>query len=98
MKIVADANIPFVEECFSSIADVAVVPGREIDRDITAGADVLVVRSITKVGESRKWVLDHVRAGKDEVIAEIEAAGFQRSGESSVQGLRENYMIHFTRE
>ena len=51
MKIVADANIPFVEECFSSIADVAVVPGREIGRDITAGADVLVVRSITKVDE-----------------------------------------------
>ena len=51
MKIVADANIPFVEECFSSIADVVVVPGREIGRDITAGADVLLVRSITKVDE-----------------------------------------------
>ncbi|MCD6392159.1 MAG: 4-phosphoerythronate dehydrogenase, partial [Planctomycetes bacterium] len=52
MKIVADANIPFVKECFSSIGDVAVVPGREIGRDITADADVLVVRSITKVDEA----------------------------------------------
>ncbi len=52
MKIVADANIPFVEECFSSIGDVVVVPGREIGRDITADADVLVVRSITKVDEA----------------------------------------------
>jgi len=51
VKIVADGNIPFVEECFSSIADVLVVPGREIRRDITAGADVLLVRSITKVDE-----------------------------------------------
>ncbi len=51
MKIVADGNIPFVEECFSSIADVVVVPGREIGRDIMAGADVLLVRSITKVDE-----------------------------------------------
>jgi len=51
VKIVADANIPFVEECFSSIADVVVVPGREIGRDIAAGADVLLVRSITKVDE-----------------------------------------------
>lgn len=51
MKIVADANIPFVKECFSSIGDVVVVPGREIGRDIAAGADVLVVRSITKVDE-----------------------------------------------
>jgi len=51
VKIVADANIPFVEECFSSIADVAVVPGRDISRDTISGADVLLVRSITKVDE-----------------------------------------------
>jgi len=52
VKIVADANIPFIEECFSSIADVVVVPGREIRREIMAGADVLLVRSITKVDEA----------------------------------------------
>ncbi len=51
MKIVADANIPFVEECFSSIGEVTVVGGREITPDVVADADALLVRSITPVGE-----------------------------------------------
>lgn len=49
MKIVADANIPFVQKCFSSIGQVEVVGGRDIKRDIVADADVLLVRSITPV-------------------------------------------------
>jgi erythronate-4-phosphate dehydrogenase len=50
MKIVADANIPFVAECFSSIGQVRVVGGREITPSVAADADVLLVRSITSVG------------------------------------------------
>ena len=38
---------------------------------------------------SREWVLDHVRAGKQEVIAEIEAAGFTLHDERPVEGLSE---------
>lgn len=49
MKIVADENIPFVAECFSSIGEVEVVPGREITPSIIAHADILLVRSVTKV-------------------------------------------------
>ncbi|MHC4495133.1 MAG: 4-phosphoerythronate dehydrogenase [Planctomycetota bacterium] len=51
MKIIADANIPFVAECFSSIGEVEVIAGREITPGIIAEADVLLVRSITPVGE-----------------------------------------------
>ena len=50
MKIIADENIPFVAECFSSIGEVEVVPGREITPGVIADADVLLVRSITSVG------------------------------------------------
>ncbi|MEK7996351.1 MAG: 4-phosphoerythronate dehydrogenase, partial [Planctomycetota bacterium] len=50
MKIIADANIPFVSECFSSIGQVRVVGGREITPSVAADADVLLVRSITAVG------------------------------------------------
>jgi len=50
MKIVADENIPFVQECFSSIGEVEVVPGREMRAETIRGAEVLLVRSITKVG------------------------------------------------
>jgi erythronate-4-phosphate dehydrogenase len=49
MKIIADANIPFVAECFSSIGEVRVAGGREITRGVIGDAEVLLVRSITKV-------------------------------------------------
>jgi len=50
MKVVADENIPFVAECFSSIGAVELVGGREITPSAVADADVLLVRSITRVG------------------------------------------------
>ncbi len=51
MKIVADENIPFVKECFSSIGEVQAVQGRQITPEVTADADILLVRSITPVNE-----------------------------------------------
>ena len=52
MKIVADANIPFVTECFSSIGQVEAVLGREITPAVIADADALLVRSVTRVDSS----------------------------------------------
>jgi len=49
MKIIADANIPFVRECFSSIGDVELLGGREITSETLVEADMLLVRSITPV-------------------------------------------------
>jgi len=51
MKIVADGNIPFVRECFSSIGDVEVMGGRDMTPQAVADADALLVRSITRVDE-----------------------------------------------
>ena len=62
MKIIADQNIPFVNECFSSIGEVTLVGGREVTPELVKDADVLLVRSITKVnaglleGSSVKFV------------------------------------------
>ena len=50
MRIIADRNIPFVVECFSSIGDVEVIPGREMTASLVREADVLLVRSVTRVG------------------------------------------------
>jgi len=50
MKIVADGNIPFVKECFSSIGEVEIVSGRQIKPGVVADADILLVRSVTPVG------------------------------------------------
>ncbi|MGE5296027.1 MAG: 4-phosphoerythronate dehydrogenase PdxB [Solirubrobacterales bacterium] len=51
MRIVADANIPFVRECLSSVGDVRVLSGRDITPQVVADADALLVRSITPVNE-----------------------------------------------
>ena len=52
MKIVADENIPFIKECFSSIGDVEMFSGRQITPNVVADADCLLVRSITPVNET----------------------------------------------
>ncbi len=49
MKIVADANIPFVRECFSSVGSVEILSGRDITPGVLADAEALLVRSITPV-------------------------------------------------
>jgi erythronate-4-phosphate dehydrogenase len=51
MRIIADANIPFVRECLSSVGDVQVLGGRDITPQVVANADALLVRSITPVNE-----------------------------------------------
>jgi erythronate-4-phosphate dehydrogenase len=51
MKIIADENIPFVRECFTSIGDVRALSGRQITPDSVANVDILLVRSITAVNE-----------------------------------------------
>ncbi len=51
MKIIADQNIPFVKECFSSIGIVTLSEGRQMTADLVRDADILLVRSITKVNQ-----------------------------------------------
>ena len=52
MKIVADQNIPFVKECFSSIGQVQTCSGRQLTADQLADAELLLVRSVTKVNQA----------------------------------------------
>jgi erythronate-4-phosphate dehydrogenase len=49
MRIVADTNIPCVQEAFGRLGDVQLMPGREIAADGVRDADVLLVRSVTPV-------------------------------------------------
>lgn len=49
MKIVADENIPYVQEAFAELGEVATVSGRKIDAGTVRDAELLLVRSITKV-------------------------------------------------
>jgi erythronate-4-phosphate dehydrogenase len=52
MKIVADENIPCVNEAFASLGEVALVPGRGLRAAQVKDADILLVRSVTRVDEA----------------------------------------------
>lgn len=51
MKIIADVNIPFVKEAFKYFGEIELVHGRDIDNETVKDADILLVRSVTKVNK-----------------------------------------------
>jgi len=52
MKIVADQNIYRVSDYFSGYGELLLLPGRDIQKRDVANADVLLVRTITRVDEA----------------------------------------------
>jgi erythronate-4-phosphate dehydrogenase len=52
MLIVADENIPLLDAFFKDFGEIRRVPGRSIDRDTVAQADVLLVRSVSRVNRA----------------------------------------------
>lgn len=58
VKIVADENIPYIREAFNSVGKVELVGGRAITNALLKEADILLVRSITRVD---KDLLDGTR-------------------------------------
>jgi erythronate-4-phosphate dehydrogenase len=51
MKILADENIPLVTEFFQAIGDVVTKPGRTLQAEDAQDANILLVRSVTRVNE-----------------------------------------------
>lgn len=49
MKIVADENIPYVAHYFGPYGEVVLKPGRLFSKELVKEADLLLVRSVTKV-------------------------------------------------
>ncbi|NOG61401.1 MAG: 4-phosphoerythronate dehydrogenase [Proteobacteria bacterium] len=52
LSIVADQQILFAKEAYSGFGEVQLVDGRSIDYQSVQNADILLVRSVTKVNES----------------------------------------------
>lgn len=52
MKIVADENIPHLNTFFAEFGDITALPGRQMSAHDVKDADVLVVRSVTRVDKS----------------------------------------------
>ncbi|MDI9245707.1 4-phosphoerythronate dehydrogenase PdxB [Marinobacter sp. CHS3-4] len=52
MRIVADENIPLLESFFGDMGNIRQVPGRTMSADDVKDADILLVRSVTRVNEA----------------------------------------------
>ena len=81
MLIIADENIPFACEVFAHLGDVRTMSGREMSHESVRDAEVLLVRSITKVNRelldsSRVRFVATATIGTDHVdLAYLEEAG-----------------------
>jgi len=67
-----------------------------IRRALRPGGTLVVVDFERIPGASPDWILQHVRAGKEDFRREIEASGFRFAEE--VKLMRENYFLRFTRD
>lgn len=70
---------------------------RSIRRALRADGELVIVDFYRIPGVTREWLMNHVRAGKEEVIAELESFGFELIEEVDMPGLRENYLIRLRR-
>ena len=97
MRIIADENIPFVREAFAELGEVETFAGRAISPDVVRNADILLVRSVTKVnselleGSSVRFVAtatigtDHV----DELYLQRRGIGFASAKGSNANSVAE---------
>lgn len=79
MLIVADENIPILEDFFGDLGEIRRYPGRSLSARETAGADLLLVRSVTRVdaallGNHRPRFIGSATIGTDHVDTSFLAA------------------------
>lgn len=66
-------------------------------RALKPGGTLVVIDFERIPGVTRDWILQHVRADRATVAREIEAAGFTAGAPLAVPGVKENYLLSFTR-
>ena len=71
---------------------------RDIARTLVAEGEMFVLDFERIEGITPQRLLDHVRAGKEVVIKEIESSGFQLVEEIELPKLKENYLLRFRKD
>jgi predicted methyltransferase len=66
---------------------------RSIHGALRPGGELVVIDFQREPGTSSPWVMHHVRAGRGQVIAEVELAGFRFTREEPI--LRGNFFLRF---
>ena len=62
---------------------------------LSEGGRVILIDFERIPGISREWTLNHVRAGKQTFIDEVQDSGFELVGERKIAGFKENYFLEF---
>ena len=89
-------DIVITTDVYHHFEQVAAVLG-SIRRALKTGGRFIVVDFERIPGVSPQNTLDHVRAGKETVIDEVQAAGFKLKEEVKSLGLKTNYYLIFER-
>lgn len=71
---------------------------KSIHSALTEGGRVVLIDFERIPGVSREWTIGHVRAGKQTFSDEIQAAGFELTGERKIPGFKENYYLEFRKQ
>lgn len=66
-----------------------------IHNALRPGGELAIVDFHREPGVSRPWILEHVRAGREVVQQEVEAAGFELVRVEATPFLHENYLMRF---
>ncbi len=71
---------------------------RSIHSALGKGGRLVVIDFERIPGQSREWIVNHVRAGKARVSEEITQAGFRFRDEVRIDGFLENYFLRFEKQ
>lgn len=70
---------------------------RSIREALRPGGELIIIEFDRVEGESRDWIMGHVRAGREIVRKEIISAGFEWIEDTPTPYLKENYFARFRR-
>ncbi len=68
-----------------------------IHRALVPDGKLVVVEFDRVEGESPEFVLEHIRASKEQFTEEIEAAGFRMTDDVTMDGMEQTFVRHFER-
>lgn len=87
-------DVTFICDTYHHFDDPQAMLG-SIRQALRDGGRLIIIDFERVPGQSREWVLNHVRGGKDVFRSEIEQAGFNFLDEVKIAGFRENYLLRF---
>ncbi len=68
---------------------------RSMHKALSSDGQIVLIDFERIPGKTKQWLLDHVRAGKEVFVKEIEQAGFKFVEEVKISGFTENYFLRF---